>query len=394
MLRIASPSKVYHILVASNFQNLAWLRKVCKLHMQTWKSRKKYLSAGKLRNIMDFGWMQSTCQISFVHVFYIDDVTCGQTWRVGVTCEGVNTLWGGRFREWQHNYIVSQGVFAPHWLCRFQGFQAVKIAAIFTWTRRWLCRRVVNGGGCTVAQDCENVVLVGRRKCVCKHVFLAVFLAERVDSKGGVTGWTEIFGTTGVEHRRSSWQDAAYWSVRPPCIPVLLFSKLNKMFFGYFDPETIFKIIKLNNFRGDLTDISTKKEALLHSGSAGFFKRIKHWRLPVHAHPRTLVRSGHILAKEAARCKTGHILYEYVEYPDEQSNELGQRSEIVQLQLTQHRHSLKIGYGTNRMYSDTVHLNVYLGPSWEYVQKPLSGRWLVTRRTLIYFKIQIRDLPS
>ena len=46
---------------------------------------------------------------------------------------------------------------------------------------------------------------------------------------------------------------------------VLLFSKLNKIFFGYFDPENIlFQIIKINNFRGDFSsaDISAKKEAL------------------------------------------------------------------------------------------------------------------------------------
>ena len=34
------------------------------------------------------------------------------------------------------------------------------------------------------------------------------------------------------------------------------------MFFGYFDPENILLDIKLSNFRGDLTDISAKKEAL------------------------------------------------------------------------------------------------------------------------------------
>ena len=44
---------------------------------------------------------------------------------------------------------------------------------------------------------------------------------------------------------------------------VLLFSKLNDFFFGYFDPENIFLIIEINNFRGDLTDISAKKEGLL-----------------------------------------------------------------------------------------------------------------------------------
>ena len=45
--------------------------------------------------------------------------------------------------------------------------------------------------------------------------------------------------------------------------PVLLFSKLNKVFFGYFDPENdFFQMIQINNCRGDLTDVSAKKEAL------------------------------------------------------------------------------------------------------------------------------------
>ena len=44
---------------------------------------------------------------------------------------------------------------------------------------------------------------------------------------------------------------------------VLPFSKLNKTFFGYFDPENIFQIIKINIFWGELTDNSAKKEALL-----------------------------------------------------------------------------------------------------------------------------------
>ena len=41
---------------------------------------------------------------------------------------------------------------------------------------------------------------------------------------------------------------------------MLLISKLNKIFFGYFDPENI--LLEKNN-RGDLTDISAKKEALV-----------------------------------------------------------------------------------------------------------------------------------
>ena len=44
---------------------------------------------------------------------------------------------------------------------------------------------------------------------------------------------------------------------------MLPFSKLNKIFFGYFDPDFFFEIIKINNFRGELTDNSAKNEALL-----------------------------------------------------------------------------------------------------------------------------------
>ena len=43
---------------------------------------------------------------------------------------------------------------------------------------------------------------------------------------------------------------------------VLPFSKINKIFVGYFDPGNIFLIIKIINFQGDLTDNSAKKEAL------------------------------------------------------------------------------------------------------------------------------------
>ena len=46
-------------------------------------------------------------------------------------------------------------------------------------------------------------------------------------------------------------------------IPVLLFSKLNQLFFGYFDPVNMFLIMKINKVRGDLTDISVEIEALV-----------------------------------------------------------------------------------------------------------------------------------
>ena len=46
--------------------------------------------------------------------------------------------------------------------------------------------------------------------------------------------------------------------VSPDWVVVLLFSKLFKRKIGFFDPE-IEKIIKINNFRGELTDISAEK---------------------------------------------------------------------------------------------------------------------------------------
>ena len=43
------------------------------------------------------------------------------------------------------------------------------------------------------------------------------------------------------------------------------FLKLNKNFVGYFDPENVFLDNEKNNFWGELTVISAKKEALLKS---------------------------------------------------------------------------------------------------------------------------------
>ena len=45
--------------------------------------------------------------------------------------------------------------------------------------------------------------------------------------------------------------------------PVLLLSELNKMFFWMLWSNFFFKVIKINSFRGDLTDISATKEALV-----------------------------------------------------------------------------------------------------------------------------------
>ena len=43
---------------------------------------------------------------------------------------------------------------------------------------------------------------------------------------------------------------------------VLLFSKLNKMFLDTLIRKIFYYIMKINNYRGDLTDISAKNEAL------------------------------------------------------------------------------------------------------------------------------------
>ena len=43
---------------------------------------------------------------------------------------------------------------------------------------------------------------------------------------------------------------------------VKIFSKLNYFTFGYFDPIIFFLIIKINNFRGDLSDVSAKTATL------------------------------------------------------------------------------------------------------------------------------------
>ena len=69
--------------------------------------------------------------------------------------------------------------------------------------------------------------------------------------------------------------------------PVLPFSKLNNFIFGYFDPENVFLIMKINNFRGDPTDNSAKKEALVkyrhfswnkYAGGETNTPRMRHFR--------------------------------------------------------------------------------------------------------------------
>ena len=52
------------------------------------------------------------------------------------------------------------------------------------------------------------------------------------------------------------------WDRDMALLSVLPISKLNKHFFGYFDPENIFLDNKNKYFWGELTDNSAKKEAL------------------------------------------------------------------------------------------------------------------------------------
>ena len=50
---------------------------------------------------------------------------------------------------------------------------------------------------------------------------------------------------------------------------MLLFSNLNKIFFGYFDPDFFNKIIQIHIFRDELSDISARKEALEMTDASG-----------------------------------------------------------------------------------------------------------------------------
>ena len=105
--------------------------------------------------------------------------------------------------------------------------------------------------------------------CPCRHSF---FCSWRFNNKGSYLRYscyasqdscfyltTDMFGWYEV------WQS--------PCLvgkyalqAMLLFSKLNKAFIGYFDPEDIFlKILYINIFRDGVTDISSQEEALIAS---------------------------------------------------------------------------------------------------------------------------------
>ena len=46
-------------------------------------------------------------------------------------------------------------------------------------------------------------------------------------------------------------------------LSIKLLSKSNILFFGYFDHINIFLVIKINNCRGDVRDISAKTAALV-----------------------------------------------------------------------------------------------------------------------------------
>ena len=55
-------------------------------------------------------------------------------------------------------------------------------------------------------------------------------------------------------------------STKSVSVPVseILFSKFNQTFMGYFDPVNIILTIKLNNSRGDLTNVTAKTITLVH----------------------------------------------------------------------------------------------------------------------------------
>ena len=75
------------------------------------------------------------------------------------------------------------------------------------------------------------------------------------------------------------------------------FSKLNNLFFGYFDPVIVFFIIKINNFRGDLSDISAKTATLI-----GYSRHCDQKRNTVH--DRVLFQSVLLFPKLYYCCET------------------------------------------------------------------------------------------
>ena len=54
---------------------------------------------------------------------------------------------------------------------------------------------------------------------------------------------------------------------------MLRISKLTKICFGYFNPFVFTKIVKINNYPGDVSDISAQKEPM--AGSSEVFFKIK-----------------------------------------------------------------------------------------------------------------------
>ena len=77
--------------------------------------------------------------------------------------------------------------------------------------------------------------------------------------------------------------------------PVHLFSKLNYSYFGYFDiGNFFFRYWKITNFRGDLTDISAKKEALRttarHSNN-----HVTHHRFEARSRITACIQCRHVL---------------------------------------------------------------------------------------------------
>ena len=73
---------------------------------------------------------------------------------------------------------------------------------------------------------------------------------------------------------------------------VVLFSKLNNLFFGYFHPiETHFSKTKITNFRGDVNDVSAETTSLRGSCVASPFDMW--WRAVLHSIPWCTIWQHH-----------------------------------------------------------------------------------------------------
>ena len=72
---------------------------------------------------------------------------------------------------------------------------------------------------------------------------------------------------------------------------MLLLSKLNTILFGFFDPELFCKMMKINIFWADLSDVSAKKEALRLTWARHFWKFVTEGR-EIEIHVERFVERG------------------------------------------------------------------------------------------------------